>query len=259
MKPNLKGFTIIDILIIICVIAAIGFAIFHVASDNSDNVISTSFDSSTNNKILEKYLDYYKDGKIIKSKVAGTNSTSGKEVEIEGNVNWVGEDGDGNVKILLERNGEKILAGLYKDAPDADIYYDKISLETTGEKYSDLKDIKIQAMTINSIEDLVSNIPKDTKYEISTDLSISSLDNLDYQNLCNKLKSNKKQSIVLNQNGKTLNINRADQTDMNLANSVLGEFDGQTSEITLRVYNCSDNTLKSIKDNYKVIKVIDIS
>ena len=259
-KPNfLKRFTIIDILIIICIIGAVGFAIFHMTADNSDNIASTSFDSSTNNKIMGKYLDYYREGNMIKSKVVGANSTNGEDVEIEGNVLWVGEDENGGVNILLDNNGEKTLAGLYSDVPNADIYYDKISLETTGEKYDNLKEIRISSMELNSLKDLVSKIPKEADYEISAELSVSDMNNLDYQNLLNKLKENKKPVIVTNQLSKIVNINRANKTDISLADSVLGEFDGQTGEITLRIYNCSDDTLKSIQNNYKVTKVIDIS
>ena len=259
-KPNfLKSLTIIDILIIICIIGAVGFALFHMTSDNSDNIASTSFDSSTNNKILGKYLDYYREGNKINSKVVGINSTNGENIEIEGNVLWVGEDENGGVNILLDSNGDKLLAGLYSDVPNADIYYEKISLETNGEKYDNLKEIRISPMDLNSLKDLVSKIPKEADYEISAELSVSDMDSLDYQNLLNKLKENKKPAIITNQLSKIININRADKTDINLADSVLGEFDGQTGEITLRIYNCSDDTLKSIQNNYKVTKVIDIS
>ena len=56
-KPGfLNKITIIDILIIICIIGAVGFAIYHMADDDSSNASATSFDYSTNAKILETYL-----------------------------------------------------------------------------------------------------------------------------------------------------------------------------------------------------------
>jgi phosphoribosylamine-glycine ligase len=65
-KPGfLNKITIIDILIIICIIGAVGFAIYHMADDDSSNASATSFDYSTNPKILETYLDYYKDGNVV--------------------------------------------------------------------------------------------------------------------------------------------------------------------------------------------------
>ena len=259
-KPGfLKRFTIIDIIIIICIIAALGFAIFHMTADNSDKIVSTSFDSSTNNKIIEKYLDYYKDGNIIKSKVVGTDSSTGEEIETEGNVLWIGNDEEGGVNILLEKNGEKILTGLYKDIHNADIYYNKISLETTGEKYHNLKEIKISPMKASSFDELVSKIPNGSNYEISADLTISQLDTLDYQKLTNKLKANKKPSIILNYGTNILSLNRANENDIKMANSIIKSFDGQTGEITLRIYDCNDETLKKIQDSYNVMGVADIS
>ena len=46
--------TIIDILIIICIVCAIGFAVYHMTTDN-DNGSAVNFDSSTANKIRENY------------------------------------------------------------------------------------------------------------------------------------------------------------------------------------------------------------
>ncbi|WP_297979323.1 adhesin [uncultured Methanobrevibacter sp.] len=255
----LKKFTIIDIIIIICVIGAIGFAVFHMSFEDSNMSQATSFDSSTNNKILEKYLDYYKDGYIIKSQVVGSNSTNGEKVSISGEVKWIGEFEDNTVKILIDSNGERILTGLYKNVPEADVYYDKISLEIDGDKYSNLKEFKISPEKINSLNELISKIPSNCEYEISTEIAVSSLDIQKYQEMVNKLEENKKASISLTENNQIIEINRADSKDIKLANSALGEFEGQSGEITLRIYNCSESDLKTIDSNYNVVNIRDFS
>ena len=67
-KPKLLNkITIIDILIIVCIIGAVGFAVYHMADDDSSNASATSFDISTKNKILENYLNLYQDGNKVTS------------------------------------------------------------------------------------------------------------------------------------------------------------------------------------------------
>ena len=52
-KPGfLNKITIIDILIIICIIGAVGFAIYHMVDDDSSKATATSFDYSTSPKII---------------------------------------------------------------------------------------------------------------------------------------------------------------------------------------------------------------
>ena len=125
-KPKfLNKLTIIDILIIICIIGAVGFAIFHMADDDSSNASATSFDLSTKNKILENYLNLYHDGNKVTSTVVGTESDTGEKVELKANVLWLGESERERINILLDDNGKKVLAGFYKDTPNADIYIDQ--------------------------------------------------------------------------------------------------------------------------------------
>ena len=71
MKSKL---TIIDILIIICIVCAVGFAVFHMTAD-SDSGSAVSFDSSTINKLPENYLNFYKDGYMKYCKTNSTNNT----------------------------------------------------------------------------------------------------------------------------------------------------------------------------------------
>ena len=228
-KPGfLNKITIIDILIIICIIGAVGFAIYHMVDDDSTKASATSFDYSTSPKIIETYLDYYKDGKVVTSTIVGTDAKTGEEVELNRRVLWVGEDGNGKAK----------LAGFYIDVPDADLLIDSISLESNGDSYENLKDITVSPKEINNLNDLISEIPNGTHCEISTSISIDNFDSVKYQKLLNALNENKKPCIVLrNSPVNTLEINRANKTDLKIASEILGDFKGQTSPIRLRTYN----------------------
>ncbi|MBR5954052.1 MAG: adhesin [Methanobrevibacter sp.] len=238
-KPNfLNKLTIIDLLIIICVIGAAGFAIYHMADDDSSIATATSFDYSTNPKILETYLDYYKNGNVVTSTIVGTDASTGEKLELSGNVLWLGESEKEKVNVLIDNNGKEILAGFYKDVPNADIFIDSISLESNGDTYANITDFTVAPKEINNLNDLISEIPNGTQYEISTNIAIDNLDSIKYQKLLNALNKNKKPCIVLMDDGtNTLMINRANKTDLEIANNVLGDFNGQTSQIQIRTYN----------------------
>lgn len=238
-KPGfLNKITIIDILIIICIIGAVGFAIYHITDDDSTKASATSFDYSTNPKMLETYLDYYKEGKIVTSEIVGTDAKSGEKIELNRRVLWLGEDGNGRVNVLLDDNGKPLLAGFYIDVPNADLFIDSISLETNGDTYKNFKDITVSPKEINNLNDLISEIPNGTHCEISTSISIDNFDSVKYQKLLNALNENKKPCIVLrNSQTNTLEINRANKNDLKIASEILGDFNGQTSQIRLRTYN----------------------
>lgn len=254
-KPNLLNkITIIDILIIICVIGAIGFAIYHMADDSSSDASATSFDISTDNKILETYLNYYKSGNKVTSTLVGTDSKTGEKVNLNGDVIWLGETDKEKPNILLDNEGKKLLAGFYKDVPNADVYIDQVSLETNGDKYTNITDFTVAPKNISNMKGIVSGIPNGTEYEISTTLAMNDLDNLKNQKLVNALYNNKRPSIILNEKN-LFEINRANDEDIAIANSVFGEFDGQTGEIQIRIYNCTSDDNMEIQSNYNVLKI----
>lgn len=256
MKSKL---TIIDILIIICIVCAVGFAVFHMTAD-SDSGSAVSFDSSTINKLPENYLNFYKDGYIITSQVVGTNSSSGEKVSLNGTVVGVVDDKGVDVKVLINNNGNVYVAGLYKDVPEVDIYIDQISLETTGEKYKNVKEITISPKTISTLNDLVSGLDNNTNYEISTDIAVAEIDSISCQELFNKLDQIKQPRIVTtNKPTNLIKIVRANSQTMSVANSILGNINGQTNEITIRIYDCNDNYINKLKANYDVINVKDIT
>ena len=257
-KPKfLNKLTIIDILIIICIIGAVGFAIFHMVDDDSSTASATSFDLSTKNKILENYLDLYQNGNKVKSTVVGTSSDTGEKVELSGNVLWLGESEREKVNILMDDNGKKVLAGFYKDSPNADIYIDQLSLETNGDTFTNITDFQVAPKEIKSINDLISKIPNGTEYEISTTLALDNLDSVKYQKLLNALNDNKKPSIILNDEGNALVINRADKADLDIANQILGDFKGQTSQIQIRIYNSTNGDSSAIQSYYNVLSICE--
>lgn len=246
-------FTIIDYIIIILVICAVIFAFIHITSDDTSTIQKTAFDSSTANKIIDTYSNYYKDGYIVKATLNGFNSTNGEEVTINGTVKWVD---DGNIaKILVQSENGTYLTGLYKNVKNADIYMDKISLESDGSKYENLKEFTIKPKEITSLNDLVKDL-NGSDYEISTTISLDSVDSTKIQEIENKIEShNKRLSIKSNDNNNQLILTQSDKQNIEDGNSVLGSFNGITDEITIRIYNCSDNQANSIKENYDVVNI----
>ena len=238
-KPNfLNKLTIIDLLIIVCVIAAAGFAIYHMADDGSSSASATSFDYSTNPKILETYMNYYKNGNEVTSTIVGTDASTGEKLELSGNVLWLGESEKDKINVLIDNDGKQLLAGFYQDVPNADIFIDSMSLETNGDTYDNIKDISVAPKEINNLNELISEIPNGAQCEISTTIAIDSLDIVKYQKLLNALYKNKKPCIVLrNDQTNVLEINRANKTDLEIASKILGDFNGQTGQIQIRTYN----------------------
>lgn len=261
MKPKfLNKLTIIDILIIICIIGAIGFAVFHMMDNDPTKPTATSFDTSTKNKIYETYLDEYHNGKIITSTLVGNNSITDEELELNGTVLWVGESENEKVNILLEDHGKTILAGFYNDVPNADVYIDEISLETSGITYTNVTDFRIAPKEIKNLNDIISEIPNGTEYELSTTVAIDNLDNVKYQKLINSLNNNKKPCIIIDADrDNLLKINLANKTDIDIANNVLGDFNGQTSQIVLRVYNTTNADSTVIQSAFNVLSIHKIS
>lgn len=248
-------FTLIDYLIIILVICAVIFAFIHITTDDSSDIKKTAFDASTMNKLPETYLNYYKDGYIVKSNVKGSNSTNGEAVSLNGTVKWVDEGS--SVKVLIESDNGTYLAGLYKNVPEADIYVDSISLETDGSVYDNLTEVKVKSQNITSLNDLRKNLTND-HYDISTTVALDSLDSEKIQELENALAEHSKRFAIkttTSEYDNQLIITKADKQTLDDGNSILGNVNGMTSEIFIRIYNCSDKDIENIKNNYDVINI----
>ena len=249
-------FTWIDYIIIILVICAIAFAFIHITTDDSSDLKKTAFDESTVNKIPDTYLKYYKDGFIVNATVEGFNSTNGNRTTLNGTVIWEDDNGGNGVKLLIDSNNQTYLVGLYRTVPNADIYIDHISLQSNGEKYKNLCEIKVKPVEINSLKDLTSKLPDDAKYEISTEIGVNSLNAKDSQKLANQLLSNgKRESIKALHADNILLIKKATKENLNDANSIFGNINGVTDNITIRIYDCQDSQIKEISKNFNVTNI----
>ena len=117
-------------------------------------------------------------------------------------------------------------------------------------------EITLKPRNITSLTDLNSNLTGN--YEISTTITQDSIDVAKIQEVSNKLSENGKKLSIKpsNSNLETqLILEKADGTNINDANSILGNINGITDEITIRIYNCSDDQIKQIKDNFEVINI----
>lgn len=252
----MKKFTIIDYLIILLAICAIAFAFIHITTDDSSNIQKTAFDASTINKIPSTYSDYYKDGYIVKTTVNGYNASTGEELTTNGTVKWVGDNDGGCVKVLIDANNTTYLAGLYKDVPNADIYINTISLECDGSKYENLVEFTTAPEKITSLDDLSKNLTGTC--DVSTTISLDSLDSIKLQEIKNKLNSQDKRLSILtldSASGNQIELEKASIQNIHDASSILGNINGISDIITIRVYNCSDSQLENIKDNYNVTNI----
>lgn len=248
-------FTLVDYIIIILVICAVIFAFIHITTDDSSNIQKTAFDSSTINKLPETYLNYYKDGHIVKATIEGFNSTNGNKTTLNGTVKWVDEGS--TVRVLIESNNKTYLAGLYKNVPNADIYIDKISIETDGSVYENLTEFSVNAKNITSLNDLRKNITN-ANYDISTTIATNPINNGKMQELENVISMHNKRLAIKTTTAEFENqliITKADKQTLDDGNSVLGNVSGVTEKITIRIYNCSDSDMQNIKNNYDVINI----
>lgn len=251
-------FTLVDYIIIVLVICAVAFAFIHITSDDSSAMQKTAFDSSTINKIPENYMNQYMEGRIITATVEGYNSTNNEEIETNGTIIWEDDDGGSDVKILLSNENGTYLLGTYRNNPNSDIYIDHMSMESNGEVYSNLTEVTLKGKNITSLKDLTSAIPNNTDYEITTIVSIDSLKSTDIQKITNAINSHNKRFAIKSagtDNEDQLKIVRADSETLGYGDAVLGNFDGVTGEITIRIYNCSDSQLNAIKNGGDVVKI----
>lgn len=248
--------TIIDYIIIILVVCAVIFAFIHITTDDSSDLQKTAFDESTINKIPDTYFKYYKDGYIIKANVEGFNATNGNKTTLNGTVIWEDEYGGNGVKLLIDSNNKTYLVGLYRTVPNADVYIDKISLESNGEKYKNLYEFRVKPIEISSLKDLTDKLPDDGNYEISTTLSLDSLSSKDLQKISNKLfTDSKRESIKSSDYDNELTLKKATKQNLEDADTVLGNINAASYEITIRLYDATDSQVNEINKNFDVINM----
>ena len=220
-------FTLIDYIIIALVICAIAFAFIHITTDDSSDLQKTAFDESTLNKIPDTYSKYYKDGYIVKAVVEGFNSTNGNQTTLNGTVVWVDDNSGNGVKLLIQSNNETYLTGLYKVKPQE----------------------------IASLKDLTSKIPDDTNYELTTVMSLDPISSKDLQKITNNLSSHDKRESIKGNEFNQLIIKKATKSNLNDADSILGNINGISDDITIRIYDCTDQQINEISKNFEVTNI----
>ena len=257
----LKKLTIIDWIIILCIILAVCFAFIYIATDDNGTE-STSIDSTTMSKVGQKYSEYYLEGDIITTTIEGYNASNGKNININGTVLWEDDDSGANTKLLIDSGGHKYLAAVYNDVKNADIYIDELTLEKNGSKYNNTVECTISPMNINTLNELITGIPNGTNYEISTTVASSTKDTQTYQEITNQLYENHCRICIKPENAALqdqIEIIRATGKEINIASNILNQLDGKTDSIKLRIYNCNNTTLENIESNYNVTNVGYIS
>lgn len=252
--------TIVDILIIIVIIGAIAFAFINSGS-NENKIQIESFDASTMNKFVEKYLDKYKEGKIISTTINGYNTSSGKVEEFKGRVVWANDKYGKDVKVLVDVNGNLVLIGLYKDTENTDIYLNRITLETNGDKYSNITEITITPMNLTNLNDIIAKVPNNMTYEISGIVSIKSQESTIYQSVLNTLMKNGKRISIENNgyNNDQIELIQAQKEEIELSSPLFGNINGKTGIIKLRIYNASIKDINIIKSSYNIENIVEIS
>ena len=254
MKVKLN---IIDYIIIVLVICGVVFAFVHVTANDDTINESTSYDASTLSKISDKYLTYYKDGYIVNTTVTGYNASNGEPVTLSGTILWMDDDKT-NVKALVDTADGTHFVGLYNQINNADVYIKTMTLEINGDKYSNLTEVKIQPKNITSFNDLVSGIPNDTDYEISGTVSLDEIETTKFQEINNILSEKANRTSIKGLNTgimNQINVVRATNDEITPVNQVVGDFNGVTSELVIRIYNCDDNDINTIKQNYNVTNI----
>lgn len=257
LRSIISQFTIIDIVILVFIIGALLFSIYTIVSNDVGDVETYIFDSLTIKDLPDKYSTLYHKGEIVKAEIKGYNQ-EGKDISANGTVIWVDVYNGGNTKVeILPDNSNRSIMVAY-DADNADIYIKEIILKGTGIKYKNVVDIRIKHQNVSTLENLVSEIPNGTNYTISTRISVNNVSNNVFQNLSNIMCDDlNRESIrpTFKNSYLQLALVMADDSDIRLASKILGNINGESDTINIRIYNANQECIKSIEDNYDVLSV----
>ncbi|MDR0913192.1 MAG: hypothetical protein LBM96_11445 [Methanobrevibacter sp.] len=257
-------FTLIDFLILFIIIGIILFSIYTIVNDEEYNENESNqfiFDSNTINTLPTKYAELYQKGNIITATIDGFNF-EGKDMVVQGTVEWVDTYKGGNIKILLNQNNtNKSILATY-DSDKADIYIKTVTLRVNGEKYKNVRDIEINPFKVRTLKDLVNKIPDNTNYTISTRVSCDRMANNIFQELSNVLFHDlRKESVrpTFKNAYLQLAIIMANEEDINIASNILGIVDGITDTVVIRTYDASQEQINEIKKNYDVVSITNVT
>ena len=93
---------------------------------------------------------------------------------------------------------------------------------------------------------------------MSTTISLNQFDIVKLQEIQNIINSNDKRVAIKAPNVGVCNsliLENANKETLDISDSVLGNINGLSEEITIRVYNCSDSQLEQIKSSYDVANI----
>ena len=111
-------------------------------------------------------------------------------------------------------------------------------------------------MEISSLKELTNKLPDGANYDITTTLSVDSLNSKDLQKITNKiLEHSKRESIKTSDYDNEIILKKASKENLKDADSVLGNINGITNDITIRIYNATDSQVNEINKNFDVINM----
>ena len=143
-----------------------------------------------------------------------------------------------------------------------DVYIDQLTLEKNGTKYNNTVDITINPQQINKLDDLIQGIPENTTYELTTSIATDHHDSQIYQELKNQLFANHYRISIKPTNlavQDKLEIIRATAEDLELGSQILGDLNGYTEPIIIRIYNCDNQTLETLSNYYNITNIRHVS
>ncbi len=249
MRKILGKFTYLDLIIIIIIISAVVLA-FYKTSDSESNIQKFTFDSLEMEKANNKFQDLNGAGKIVYSRLTGYNSINGKKETVYGQVLWSNDK-----EMLLNVNGSRILASNYQNRY-ADFYFESISLEVVGVENNTV-DVILEPINVTSVNDLILNIPEE--YQIYAPLSINPQKETLIQELTNELYIKENYApITTSENNEMLNITWANPDDLRIIDQVLGDVNGVSGYITIRIFNVSNDTIENLENKYKIKKIVKL-
>lgn len=254
-KPEfLKKANWIDLLVIIGIALVVIMGVYHV-SPYSEETESEAYDVATIDKVTPKYLDFYNRGEVVKTHIAGTNVSNGNTVVLDGVITWSDENpNDKYIQMLVNGEKGKVLIGSYKSTPNADVYINQMTMSIDGQQYSNVTEVKLAPIAIESFNDLCKGIDKYDNIEITTTISCQEADSLSFQRMYNEfLKTTKRTSVKYSYQDQAITVTKAKIEDLKIANQNCPSINGQSDYITIRIYNCTNQELNDIKNNYNVI------
>ena len=106
---------------------------------------------------------------------------------------------------------------------------------------------------ITNLNDLKLNTTSD--YEISTKITTNkSINSINYEELLNNLIKIKKLSIIKS-SGNEITLNRASSEELTMGSQIMGNMNGTTNQLHIKIYDCTENDKQLIKSKFNVINI----